>query len=125
MGDPSDRILLGELEFEARVGILPGESDQPQPLGAELEIRIDLSAAAASGRVDDGFDYRLIPELLGETAAAGPYGLLETLAARLAQAILRQDKVDSVRVKLWKQRPPLGDAFGRVAVELFRRGSEG
>ena len=120
MNTPLDRILFAELRFDARVGILPGESDSLQPLGGELELCLDLQAVAANDELSEGFDYRHIPELLEGLATAGACGLLETLAARIGDAILVERKVKSVRVRLWKRRPPLGDSVGQVAVELWR-----
>lgn len=121
MGPPaSDRILLPELKFSARVGILPGEAEQAQPLRARLELWLDLDAAARSDRIEDSFDYRRLTGIVEEAVAQGPCGLLEHLAGRMLDGCFADARVRRVRVRLAKLTPVLGEAFGPVAVELDR-----
>lgn len=115
-----DRILLQEIDFEARVGLLPGESERPQALRATLDIRLDLAAAAASDDVADSFDYRRIPEILQAATAAGPCDLLETLAGRILGLVMEDSRVSSAGVRLSKKSNPLGEAVGAIGVELWR-----
>jgi len=117
----SDRIFLPDLSFDARVGVLPGESDLPQELSACLEIQLDLGTAAATDAIDQTFDYRRIPEILAGASAQGPCDLLETLAGRILTAILEDRRVQAAGVRLAKRSLPLGPRCGPVSVELWRR----
>ena len=117
----SDRILLSDVGFRARVGVLPGESDAPQELSARLEICLDLTAAAATDSIDSTFDYRRIPEILAAQSAGQPCDLLETLAGRILAAILEDRRVHAAGVCLTKRSLPLGPECGPVSVELWRR----
>jgi dihydroneopterin aldolase len=116
----SDRILLPEFRFWARVGLLPGESDAPQELVGRLEIRMDLREAAESDSIEATFDYRRIPQILGELGRAEPCDLLETLAGRILTAILEDRRVLAAGVRLSKASRPLGEEIGPVSVELWR-----
>lgn len=115
-----DRIQLRDVRFTARVGILPGESEEPQPMRADLDLWLDLGPAARSDDVDDSFDYRLLPAMLAHTAAAGPFGLLERLGGCLLDAIFVHPAIRRVRVRLTKLRSPLGESVGSVSVVLDR-----
>ena len=115
-----DRILLPEIDFQARVGLLPGESERPQALRARLELRMDLEAAAASDEISESFDYRRVPEILEAAVASGPCDLLESLAGRILAAIMEDSRIRAAGVLLTKQSNPLGDAIGPIGVELWR-----
>ena len=115
-----DRIRLRDVRFAAQVGILPGENQVSQPIRADLDLWLDLGAAARSDELGDSFDYRLLPPLFAQVAKAGPFGLLEALAAALLDGLFTHPQLSRVRVRLSKLRPPLGEGVGAVSVELDR-----
>jgi dihydroneopterin aldolase len=114
-----DRIVFPELDFDARVGILSGESDRPQPLRARIEVELSLAAAGRSDELSESFDYRRIEEIVA-AASEGVTGLLETIASRILDGLHEESRVTGASVALHKRRPPLGEAVGPIIVELRR-----
>jgi dihydroneopterin aldolase len=93
----SDVIELRELRVSAIVGVLTHERVNEQPL--ELDIDIER------------------PFVASEVAREGEYLLLETLARRVASAILAlDDAITRVTVAVRKLRPPVPDLVATVGV---------
>ena len=86
-----DTIRLTGMRFFALVGDLPHEREIPQPIVVDLEVRTDLSRAAATDDLDEGVDYRdlhaAVAETMSEDAREAPH-LLETLGERIAGRVL-------------------------------------
>ena len=88
-------------------GVLPEEQQRPQPLEIDLDIRADLRPAGASDDVDDTVDYGAICEIVERVVHTERFGLLERLAARLAEVVLSDERVEAVTVAVRKLRPPV------------------
>ena len=103
-----------------RIGVLPGESDQPQPLRLSVTIHADLGAAMSSGRLEDTVDYGELSESVRGVVERGTWTLLEQLAGEILRELTRNPRVEAASVRLSKVRPPLPEEFGTVAVEMQR-----
>ena len=94
-----DKIIISDLEVEARVGVMESERAQAQRLLITVELERDLGQA---GRTDDLLataDYAAVARLVREIATAKPRNLVEALAEELAQAILSRKLADTVTVE--------------------------
>ena len=112
-----DKIIIGDLEVEARVGITEAERAQPQRLLITVELERDLRQA---GRTDDLLgttDYAAVASLVREIATVKPRNLVEALAEEWAQAILSRKLADTVTVEVRKFSVP---KTRFVAVRLTR-----
>jgi dihydroneopterin aldolase len=112
-----DRIIISDLEVEARVGVTEAERAQPQRLLITVELERDLRQA---GRTDDLLataDYAAAARLVREIAMAKPRNLLEAFAEELAQAILSRKLANTVTVEVKKFSLP---KTRFVAVRLTR-----
>jgi dihydroneopterin aldolase len=119
-----DRIELRGLRLTAVVGVLPEERDRAQPLEVDLDVHLDLSAAAASDRLEDTVDYGAICDRCARVAATAEPLLLERLAGLLAEAVLGSDpRIDSVSVSVRKLRPPVPHDLSTSGVRILRRRS--
>ena len=119
----SDTIRMLGLEFFTLVGDLPHERTIPQPLEVDLEVRADLSRAGRSDRLEDALDYRAIQQataaVLERDGGTAPH-LLEAVAERIAEAVLRLEGVESVVVRCRKPRAVLPGPVGKVEIEIER-----
>lgn len=118
-----DVIRLTGLSFHAIVGDLPHEREHPQPVEVDVEVETDVGPAAASDSLADGLDYRAVyAAVSAETArdATGAPRLLETLAVRIADAVLALDRVESVLVRVRKPQAALPGPLDEVEVEVER-----
>jgi len=85
-----------------------------------VELCLDLTEAGERDDLARGVDYSRVLAAVREIGAGPPVKLLETLAARIAGAILERFPVRQVTVRATKPAPPLPDLTGGVAVEITR-----
>jgi dihydroneopterin aldolase len=118
-----DTIRLTGLRFFAVIGDLPHERTTPQPIEVDLEVKADLSAAAASDRLAEGLDYRdlyrAVADALGEDESTAPH-LIETLGERIASRVLSVPRVEHVRVRCRKPWAALPGPADHVEIEIER-----
>ena len=86
----------------------------------DAELECDLEAAAASDRVKDTIDYRAVHHTVVEIGREDSYHLIETLAAKIADALLARTKAGAVTVRVRKETPILDGIVDSVSVELRR-----
>lgn len=107
----TDRIALDGIRVVACHGVLPHEKTEPQPFLADVQLEVDLSAAAASDDLGRTVSYAEIAQQ-AEAVLAGPsVDLIETLAERIAAAALHHSPVAAVEVTIRKPHAPAGVTF--------------
>ncbi|HLT70604.1 MAG TPA: dihydroneopterin aldolase [Acidimicrobiales bacterium] len=117
----ADRIELRGLRLRGRVGVLDLERAQDQPLELDLDLAVDLAAAAASDDLGDTVDYAAVCDRVAATVAEGHVNLLEHLGARVADAVLDLDgRIREVAVTVRKLRPPVPHDLATSGVHLVR-----
>jgi dihydroneopterin aldolase len=117
----ADRIELRRLVASGFCGVLPEEKQRPQPLEIDLDIRADLGPAGASDLVDDTIDYGAVCDRVERIVRTERFDLLERLAARLAEDVLGDPRVDSVTVAVRKLRPPVPQQLATAGVRITRQ----
>jgi dihydroneopterin aldolase len=93
-----DQIALTGLRVFGRHGVLPEERRDGQDFVVDAVLTVDTRAAAVSDDLADTIDYAAIADRLAAVVAGDPVDLIETLAARLADACLQDERVISVRL---------------------------
>lgn len=118
-----DRILLEGMIFYGRHGTLPAERELGQRFIVDVELRCDLRPAGLSDDLAKTVDYGEVHRQAREIAEGPPAGLTETVAERIAAAVLeRHMLVEAVRVKVTKPNVRLGQTvLAGSAVEIVRR----
>lgn len=116
----SDVIALTGLRVWGRHGVLPEERRDGQDFVVDVELVVDTRAAAASDDLSDTVDYAALADRLAAVVAGEPVDLLETLASRLAEVCLVDDRVISTRVTVRKPGAPIQHAFSDVSVTVVR-----
>jgi dihydroneopterin aldolase len=118
---PWDRIELRGLRVAARVGVLPIEREQDQPLEIDLDAVVDLAPAGASDDLADTVHYGAVCDAVVETVGAGHVALLERLAELVAQAVLGVDhRIVAVDLAVRKLRPPVPHDLATSGVHVVR-----
>lgn len=118
-----DLIELRGLTALGVCGVLPEEQERAQPLEVDVDIEADLSAAGESDDLDDTIDYGAVCELVERVITTERFGLLERLAARIAELILSDDRVRGATVSVRKLRPPVTQILDTSGVRITRRRS--
>ena len=116
--EPTGRLILSGLTAFGYHGNNPAERKLGQTFTADLEVTLDTRKAAATDKVEDTISYPLLEKTARAVLEGKPANLLETVAERIAAALLKHPGVIEVTVRVTK-RPPLPnlDAF---SVEITR-----
>ena len=115
-----DTITLTGLRVWGRHGVLPEERRDGQDFVVDVSLSVDTRPAAASDDLADTVDYAVLADRLAAVVAGEPVDLIETLAGRLAEVCLADDRVISTTVTVRKPAAPIPHAFADVAVTVVR-----
>ncbi len=115
---PTGRLILSGLTAFGYHGNNPAERKLGQTFTADLEVVLDTQRAAASDSIHDTVSYPRLEEAVRKVLEGEPANLLETVAERIATAILKFPDVVQVTVQVSK-RPPLPN-LEEFAVEITR-----
>ena len=117
-----DRIILQGMMFYGYHGVNPEERELGQRFVVDLELEKDLSAAGLSDDLTQTVNYASAYKLAREVVEGQPCNLIETVAERLATALLSHLSIDGVRVRVRKPWAPVkGSVLDSVAVEIVRK----
>lgn len=112
-------VFLRNLELDVVIGVLPEERLAPRRLLVNVAAVCETRGATAADDIRDVVDYRLIRQAAVDAAAGTAFQLVETLAARIADAIVAVPGVLEARVTL--DKPGALETCESVAVEMVRR----
>jgi len=115
-----DRLLLEDVRFFGRHGTTKAEEALGAWFSVDVELAVDLAAAALSDDLGATIDYGLVARRIVETGTGQRVNLIERLAGLIAEALLREFPARQVRVRVRKLAAPLEGLVGTPAVELVR-----
>ena len=115
-----DRILLHGIQFYGYHGVHEEERRLGQRFVVDVELRLDLAGVEARDDVSLTVDYSQVLAAVLEIGTRQQFRLLETLAARIADAILQRFPVRQVTVRATKPAPAMPGVLGGVSVEIAR-----
>jgi dihydroneopterin aldolase len=116
--EPTGRLILSGLTAFGYHGNNPAERKLGQTFTADLDVTLDTRKAAASDRIQDTISYPLLEKTARAVLEGKPANLLETVAERIAAALLKHPGVMQVTVRVSK-RPPLPN-LNVFSVEITR-----
>ncbi len=115
----SDRLIIRGLELQCVIGVEDWERRMPQRVVVNIELKGDFSAATDSDDLADAVDYRTVCMKAMEIAAEGEYRLVETLADRIARAVLgTHECVSEATVSVFKPLALAGFGEAEAIVEV-------
>lgn len=116
-----DRMQLRRMVFYGYHGVFPEENRLGQQFIVDLDLRLDLSRAAASDDVADTVNYAEIHALVKRIVEGEPVKLIEKLADLIATHVLgTYTIIHEVGVSVTKPNPPFDIQFDGVTVTLRR-----
>ena len=116
-----DKIFLENLEVKCRIGIFDWERRIKQKVAIDLEFPADIRKAAKRDRIEDTVDYKKIAKETAAFVSASSFFLIETLAERLAQNLLKKFSLSEVKIRLSK--PGAIRGAKNVGIEIIRKHS--
>jgi dihydroneopterin aldolase len=109
-------VELEGLEVFGRHGVEEEERREGQIF--LYDVRLEVSDAALSDRIEDAVDYRSVADCVREVSESREFSLIEALAAAVADAVLVRFEVERVQVRVRKPRPAgVPAAYSAATVE--------
>jgi dihydroneopterin aldolase len=115
-----DRLLLEDVRFYGHHGVTKAEQTIGVWFSVDVDLALDLAAAALSDDLGTTVDYGGVARRIVELGSNGRVNLLERLAGLIADMLLREYPTCQVRVRVRKLTAPLGGIHGTPSVELVR-----
>ena len=116
----SDRIELRGLKVRGNHGVYEHERRDGQDFVVDVTVWMDLAPAAASDDLADTLDYGALAQRVAGIVGGEPCDLIEAVAGRVADDVMRDARVQAVEVVLHKPQAPIPLEFADVAVVTRR-----
>ncbi len=115
-----DRMTVSGIRAWGHHGVLPHERELGQEFLVDLDVEVDLATAAASDDLADTVDYGRLAQQAHDVVTGEPVQLIEALATRIAEVVLRHHRVTRVTVTVRKPSAPVTVPLSAVAVSITR-----
>jgi 7,8-dihydroneopterin aldolase/epimerase/oxygenase len=112
-----DIVFIRGLEVRAIIGVREWERQVRQMLVVNLEMQTDVAAAAATDELDNTLSYSDVANAVEKLVSDSSFGLIETLAERVAELVLAEFPVGWLRLEVIKPRPLSGRHVVGVVIE--------
>jgi len=125
MNTQNDKIILHGMQFYGFHGVNSEEKTLGQTYLVDCEVTLDLLKAGISDNLADTVSYTDIYKIVRSVIEGQSKNLLEALAESIANKIINQFKINSIKVTLMKPNPPIkGSNINHAAVEITRDRAE-
>jgi 7,8-dihydroneopterin aldolase/epimerase/oxygenase len=123
--DPArpDIIKLSGIKAEGYHGVLDHERRDGQPFIVDVALHTDIRPAAAGDDLDKTANYAELADQVEAIITGEALQLIETLAERIADHVLRTFAVAAVEVTVHKPQAPIQVTFTDVTVSIYREQS--
>ena len=116
-----DIVFIRELKVDTLVGIYDWERRLRQHVILDIEMAADIARAAKSDKIEDTLDYKAVTKRVAQFVHDAEFGLVETLAEKVAELILKEFQVPWVKITLNKPGAVSGTKSVGVVIERGRR----
>jgi len=114
-------IKIRKATFYGYHGVRSEEQSVGGKFEADVDIYTDFSLAAKHDNLAETIDYHKVYSFLYRLALEQKYYLIESLAMKIADELLKEFKgIDKVAVRIRKNNPPLGGVVDHVEVEVIK-----
>ncbi|RNF82893.1 dihydroneopterin aldolase [Montanilutibacter psychrotolerans] len=115
-----DKVFIEALQIDALIGIYDWERRIRQTLVFDIEMAFDNRIPAATDAIEDTLNYKAVSKRVIEVVSQSGFGLVETLAERVAAVIIDEFGVQHVKLKLSKPGAVRGARAVGVMIERSR-----
>ncbi|MDQ3886972.1 MAG: dihydroneopterin aldolase [Actinomycetota bacterium] len=120
MKTASDSIRLTGLRVFGRHGVLPHERRDGQEFLVDVTVWLNLDRAAVTDQLADTMDYRALASRTAAVVGGESCELIETLAGRIVDDVMRDERAHAAEVTVHKPAAPLPQECADVAVTAHR-----
>lgn len=118
MPEGGDQVFIEGLTVEAVIGVYEWEKTIRQRLVIDLVLEQDNQRAASRDRLSDAVDYDAVARRITAFVAEHRFDLIETVAERCAEIILREFDAPSLSITV--RKPDAVDNAAAVGVRITR-----
>ena len=119
----TDRIILHDMVFLGRHGVLEQEQREAQPFHVDVELNLDLQPAGMDDDLTRTVDYGVVFETCRSIVESTSFRLIEALAEAIAHELLADFPILEVTVRVRKPNAPIEGTLAYAGVEIQRRPS--
>ena len=116
----TDKVTVRGLRTRGYHGVFEAERRLGQIFVVDAVLEVDTRPAANSDDLADAIDYGELALSLSRVIEGDPVDLIETLAQRLADTCLRDERVTAVEVTVHKPQAPVPVAVDDMTVTIRR-----
>ncbi|WP_395693346.1 dihydroneopterin aldolase [Nocardioides sp.] len=117
----TDELTVTGIECFGHHGVFEFERREGQVFVIDLVLGIDTAPAAASDDLHDTVDYGSLVASVKAAVEKDPVDLIETLAQRISDVCLLDDRVQWARVTVHKPDAPIDATFSDVTLTITRK----
>jgi 7,8-dihydroneopterin aldolase/epimerase/oxygenase len=123
---PNDVIRIRNMQFYGYHGLFPEENTLGQHFEVDVEVFgsfegwVKYGADPDVSKVEGAVNYPEVYELVDKIVTGERYGLVESVADRIAGAIQETFGVEKLIVRVRKPNPPVAGHFDGIEVEVSR-----
>ena len=117
-----DIVFIKELRAEAVIGVYDWEREIRQTVVLDVEMASDNRRAAGNDQIGDALDYDAISTRVLAYIEGSDFRLIETMAERIAELVMREFHVKWLRLRLSKPGAVAQAADVGVMIERGVRG---
>ncbi len=116
----TDRIVLHDMVFMGRHGVLEHEQREAQPFHVDVELELDLQPAGIDDDLTRTVDYGIVFETCRSIVESTSFRLIEALAEAIAHELLADFPISDVTVRVRKPNAPIDGTLAYAGVEIQR-----
>ncbi|WP_086826797.1 dihydroneopterin aldolase [Allokutzneria sp. NRRL B-24872] len=121
----TDRITLTGLRVRGHHGVFDHEKRDGQDFVVDITVWIDLDRAAETDDLRHTLHYGVLAERAAEIVGGKPCDLIETVAGRVADDVMMDERAHATEVTIHKPNAPIPLEFTDVAVTVRRSRRKG
>lgn len=116
----TDRITLTGLRVRGHHGVFEHEKRDGQDFLVDITAWLDLDKAAETDDLAETLHYGELAERAAAIVAGKPYDLIETVAGKIADEVMTDQRLHAVEVTVHKPSAPIPLNFADVSVTMRR-----
>ncbi len=111
-------LRIKNLRLPAKHGVYDFEKNEIGIFGIDIHMHLDLNNAMKSDNLDETVDYFEVVELVKRIFSEKDYNLIECVAGRIGNEIIKKFYIEKVVVKIRKPHAPINANLDTVEVEI-------
>lgn len=112
------------MTFYGYHGVSAAERQTGRRFEVDVELLVDMEIPAKSDKLKDTVNYTEVYRTVEQIVLQNSFSLLETIAVRLANQILKKFKPQEVTIRVRKKIPPVPGNLDDIEVEVKRKYKE-